>query len=168
MPWTEEWRQAELHRLDILVSAPRPGFDRIAKVAKRLFGCRAGVVSFVGSDTIWFNASDGTGSDHVPRGHSFSEVAVLSDDVTIVVDALADPRFAQTPYVAGPPGYRFFAGAPIRSPSGLRIGVVCVLDDRPRVFSEDDKACLQWLAAMARTELALREIERTQTATTRH
>lgn len=52
---------------------------------------------------------------------------------TLVVNDLScDNRFKNYPFVAGYPHSRFYAGVPIRSPSGHSIGTYCVLDDAPR------------------------------------
>jgi hypothetical protein len=50
----------------------------------------------------------------------------------VVNDLTKDPRFKHYPFVVGPPYSRFYAGVPIRSPSGHSIGTYCVLDDKPR------------------------------------
>jgi hypothetical protein len=57
----------------------------------------------------------------------------LDDHPSLVVNDLAkDDRFKSYPFVVGPPYSRFYAGVPIRSPSGHSIGTYCVLDDKPR------------------------------------
>ncbi|KAF2130565.1 hypothetical protein P153DRAFT_395962 [Dothidotthia symphoricarpi CBS 119687] len=50
----------------------------------------------------------------------------------VVNDLSKDDRFKHYPFVVGPPYSRFYAGVPIRSPSGHSIGTYCVLDDKPR------------------------------------
>jgi hypothetical protein len=50
----------------------------------------------------------------------------------VVNDLTKDPRFKDYPFVVGPPYSKFYAGVPIRSPSGHSIGTYCVLDDHPR------------------------------------
>ncbi|KAF2735301.1 hypothetical protein EJ04DRAFT_216496 [Polyplosphaeria fusca] len=50
----------------------------------------------------------------------------------VVNDLSLDDRFKHFPSVAGPPYSRFYAGVPIRSPIGHRIGSYCVLDERVR------------------------------------
>ncbi|KAJ0331321.1 hypothetical protein COL5a_002861 [Colletotrichum fioriniae] len=49
----------------------------------------------------------------------------------IVNDCRLDPRFAQRPYVVSEPGVRFYAGVPIISRSGHKIGSFAVSDERP-------------------------------------
>lgn len=158
----EQSRLAELRRLDILCSEPIGSFDRIARMTKRLFDCSAAVVSFVGDDTIWFKASNGSTRDSVPRGGSFSDETLRADRLLVVPDALQDKRFADNPWVCGGRNLRFYAGAPILAPSGVKVGAVCVLDGKRRAFTGEDRDCLLWLAAMASTELALREMGRSR------
>ncbi|KAF1956967.1 hypothetical protein CC80DRAFT_491834 [Byssothecium circinans] len=50
----------------------------------------------------------------------------------VVNDLSKDDRFKHYPFVAGAPFSRFYAGVPIRTPSGHSIGTYCVLDDKPR------------------------------------
>ncbi|KAF2036531.1 sensor histidine kinase-like protein/response regulator [Setomelanomma holmii] len=50
----------------------------------------------------------------------------------VVNDLTKDERFKNYPFVVGHPYSRFYAGVPIRSPSGHSIGTYCVLDDKPR------------------------------------
>jgi len=143
-----------------LCSEPIGSFDRIARMTKRLFDCSAAIVSFVGDDTIWFKASDGSTRDSVPRERSFSDETIRADRLLVVPDALRDKRFATNPWVFGDRGLRFYAGAPIRAPNGTKVGAVCVLDRKLRPFTGEDRDCMFWLAAMASTELALREMAR--------
>ncbi|KAK3673899.1 hypothetical protein LTR78_006101 [Recurvomyces mirabilis] len=92
------------------------------------------------SDSLWL------GFTKIPRGFSVCEVtadlpanggSIAHDDVTkaivhIVNDLAEDTRFCDMPYVTGGPHARFYAGVPITTPNNLNIGVLCVLDDKPR------------------------------------
>ena len=64
-----------------------------------------------------------------------------------VPDARADERFKSNPLVTGDPNIRFYAGAPLRTPGGKRIGTLCVIDTRPRPrLTDADSRRLQALA----------------------
>jgi GAF domain-containing protein len=78
----------------------------------------------------------------VPRGTSLCSLAVLEEEPTIFEDALKEPCLLANPLVAGSFGLRFYAGAPITTPDGFHIGTVCVVDKKPRSFSEEDKKLL--------------------------
>lgn len=50
----------------------------------------------------------------------------------VIPDCRLDPRFAERDYVKDEPGVRFYAGVPIVTKAGNRIGVYAVSDERPR------------------------------------
>jgi len=53
-------------------------------------------------------------------------------EVHVINDFLENQQFCHRPYVTDGPKARFYAGAPIKTPSGASIGAYCVLDDKPR------------------------------------
>ena len=71
----------------------------------------------------------------------------------VVPDAFADERFRDNPFVHGEPHFRFYAGFPVESPSGERIGALCVFDLEPRPASDVDLVLLRELAIMVQSEL---------------
>ncbi|WP_082764209.1 GAF domain-containing protein [Frondihabitans sp. PAMC 28766] len=71
----------------------------------------------------------------------------------VVEDALTDPRYSHYSLVTGDPGVRFYAGYPIESPDGQRIGALCVMDSCPRTFTDEDAQLLRGLAQKAQEEL---------------
>jgi serine phosphatase RsbU (regulator of sigma subunit) len=75
----------------------------------------------------------------------------------VVRDATADDRFATNPVVTGPPFVRFYAGHPVRTPDGHRVGALYLIDDAPRDLSDEQAAMLSELAGWVESELALRE-----------
>ncbi|KAF1833675.1 hypothetical protein BDW02DRAFT_569765 [Decorospora gaudefroyi] len=84
-----------------------------------------------------------------------------SDLPSLVVNDLSqDERFCNFPFVKGPPYSRFYAGVPIRSPSGHSIGTYCVLDEKPRDGLTPHQ--LAFLKSMAGT--VMRHLERTRAA----
>ncbi|KAF4986941.1 hypothetical protein FGRMN_10613 [Fusarium graminum] len=52
--------------------------------------------------------------------------------VTIINDLTADDTLCGRPYCLGWPHHRFYAGAPLITPRGIVIGVLCVFDSEPR------------------------------------
>lgn len=50
----------------------------------------------------------------------------------VIPDCRLDPRFADKDYVKGEPGVRFYAGVPIITRAGYRIGVYAISDEKPR------------------------------------
>ncbi|KAF7972518.1 hypothetical protein HWV62_17804 [Athelia sp. TMB] len=69
------------------------------------------------------------------------------DEPLVVLDALADWRFANHPSVISRPRIRFYAGAPLRTQDGYNVGTLSVLDDCPREeFSPRERHTLKEFA----------------------
>ena len=101
-------------------------------------------------DRFWFKSKQGVDATEMPRRMAFCEQTIAGDCVFVVQDAARDARFAEGPVVKGPPYVRFYAGAPLITPGGVRIGSLCVLDRQPASnFADRDRRVLTDLAATA-------------------
>lgn len=153
MPPDEEERRRALHRLAMLDTPGEERFDRITRTAARLFGVPIALVSLVDTNRQWFKSCHGLAVRQTPRGISFCGHAILQDQVLQIPDAHLDPRFADNPLVTGEPFIRFYAGQPLKSPDGHRIGTLCLIDRQPRHLADTDLGHLADLAAWAEEEL---------------
>jgi diguanylate cyclase (GGDEF)-like protein len=156
LPDAERLRLAALYRYHILDTAPEPQFDRLVKLAARVFDLPMTLISFIGVDRQWLKAKHGVLYSEVPRCESFGSVAIAQDGVMLVPDATLDPRLQAYAAVRGPPYIRGYAGAPLVTPEGFKIGIFCVFGQEPRTFSKEDVELLESLAAMVMDELKLR------------
>ncbi len=154
LPADEATRVDTLRSLNILDSSPEERFDRLTRLAKRLFGVPIALVSLVDSDRQWFKSCVGLDATETPRDISFCGHAILGDDIFMIADATLDERFHDNPLVVNEPHIRFYAGCPLKVANGSRLGTLCIIDRDPRVFDEDDVALLRDLARMAEQELA--------------
>lgn len=111
---------------------PEPGFDRITAMAARLFEAPIALLTLVGADRLFFKSAHGLSLQSAPREQAFCARGLAAPGLYVVPDALADAELAASPMVAGPPHVRFYAGAPLQAAGGQRIGMLCVLDRRPR------------------------------------
>ena len=156
IPSDEALRLAALQRYAALDVLPSSSFDEITRLAARIFDVRIALVSMVDAQEQWFRARFGLDVSRTSRDISFCGHAILGDDVMVVLDALDDDRFVDNPLVVGEPGIRFYAGAPLRTPDGLRIGTLCIIDPRPRSeFVASDREMLAGLAAIVVDEFEL-------------
>src|SRR5512147_3202381 len=128
----EEARIAALHALSLLETPPEERFDRITRLAAQLFGIPMSAMSLVDRDVQFMNSRQGFPFTSIPRAGSFCSCALLQDETFVVEDAAADPRFQHHDLVCGPAGIRFYAGHPISTHDGQKIGTLCVLDQKPR------------------------------------
>jgi diguanylate cyclase (GGDEF)-like protein len=164
-PDNEIARLASLHGLGILDTAPEERFDSITRIAKRLFDVSIALVSLVDDDRQWFKSCQGLGVSETPREISFCGHAILEADVLVVEDTREDERFHDNPLVTAPPGIRFYAGAPLSLSNQARIGTLCIIDDKPRVFAQEDQAMLSDLASMVEREIAAMQLALTDELT---
>jgi diguanylate cyclase (GGDEF)-like protein len=153
-PANESARIETLRSLKILDTAPEERFDRLTRLAKRLFGVPIALVSLVDENRQWFKSCVGLEATETPRDVSFCAHAIAHDDILLIPDARADERFHDNPLVVDQPGIRFYAGCPLTVPNGSKLGTLCLIDVRPRELDEEDRALLRDLAAMAEQELA--------------
>ncbi|EMK3304585.1 sensor domain-containing diguanylate cyclase [Vibrio vulnificus] len=153
-PDNEPQRIADLHSLHILDTAAEERFDRITRIARRLFDVPIALVSLVDEDRQWFKSCIGLNASETPRDISFCGHAILGTDTLIVEDASLDARFADNPLVTGEPHIRFYAGVPLMFEHSSCLGTLCIIDSKPRTLNEDERLDLIDLAKMAERELA--------------
>ncbi len=153
IPLDEAERLASLRRLQILDTPPEERFDRVTRVARRVFGAPISLVSLVDSERQWFKSSQGLQATETPRAISFCAHAILTDKPLLVTDAREDPRFSDNPMVSGPPHIRFYAGCPISDRDGHNLGALCIIDTKTRRMAEGDLELLQDLASIVDDEL---------------
>jgi len=153
----EARRSAALHDYGVLDTPREKDFDDLAALAAEVCGTPIGVVNLVDTNRQFFKAEVGLGVRETPLETSFCGHAILADELMIVPDATADPRFARNPLVVGEPGLRFYAGVLLKTPEGFPIGTMCVLDYKPRDLSEQQIRTLRLIAKQAITLMELRK-----------
>ncbi len=154
IPENESERLQALRALNLVEASGDERFDRYTRIAAALFDVPYALVSIVDDERQWFKSTYGTDIAQTPREVSFCAHAIHHPDVMVVNDALTDSRFGDNPTVVGPPNVRFYAGTPLILPNGFAIGTLCILDDRPREFSDKDRARLADLGGLLEQELA--------------
>ena len=157
-PPNEALRLETLHALNILDTPPEADFDRITRLALRLFHVPMAYVSLIDTHRQWYKSVAGADLGETSRDQSFCAHAILSETLTIVPDARLDPRFADHPLVTGAPHIRFYAGCPLTMPNGARLGTLCIVDFVAREFDEDAQSTLRDLAAIVEASLAARQL----------
>ncbi len=153
-PDDEFTRLRTLRALNVLDSEPEERFDRLTRLAKRMFNVPIALVSLVDENRQWFKSCVGLPVRQTPRDISFCGHAILGDEVFVIENALEDERFADNPLVTGEPHIRFYAGCPLTAPNGTKLGTLCIIDREPRTLDADDLSTLSDLARMAEDELA--------------
>jgi PAS domain S-box-containing protein len=153
----EKARVAALRRYAVLDSLPEESFDRITRLAARWFDAPIALFTLVDEDRQRVKAGVGFDKKETDLDLSFCIYTIRNDGVMVVEDATQDERFADHPLVTGAPGIRFYAGAPLVTPDGYRIGALCVMDTTPRSLDDPtSRETLQDLAQMAMDQMKMR------------
>ena len=143
IPDNEEKRIKALQSYKILNTLPEGFFNNLAHIIAKTFDTPIALISLVDKEQVFFKANVGMpGVEYVDRGVSLCSLAILEDMPTIFKDASKEPCLINNPLVAGEFGLQFYAGAPIRTPDGYNIGTVCVVDKKPRSFSDKEQELL--------------------------
>jgi GAF domain-containing protein len=142
----ETERLRVLHASGLVTDLVVPELDVLCAEAARHFDVKTAIVTLLDTELQIFKAKFGIEGESTPRQPAFCNFTILSDQVFVVEDALAEPRFASNPLVTGPPHLRFYAGAPLVFQEEVRLGALCLLDPSPRSFSLGDRAELAEMA----------------------
>lgn len=146
MALNEESRLRDLKSYQILDTDSESTFDEITRLAAKVAGTKIALVSLVDQDRQWFKSCTGLTVRESPRSISFCGHAILQDDIFEIRDAREDERFSENPLVTGHPFVRFYAGIPLKTPSGNHIGTLCVIDESPQVLSPEKRDILTSLS----------------------
>ena len=157
-PQDEERRLETLRSLHVLDTPAEERFDRLTRLAKRMFGVPIALVSLVDENRQWFKSCMGLSVCETPRDISFCGHAILGHEIFLIPDATKDERFADNPLVQDEPNIRFYAGCPLRHLDGSKLGTLCIIDTKPRVLGQEDLEILKDLAELAERELAAVEL----------
>lgn len=153
VPENEIERLRALRALNILDTDTEERFDRVTRLAKRVFQVPICLVSLVDENRQWFKSCQGLSVPETPRNVSICGHAIHSDGVFIVEDTLEDDRFIDNPLVTGAPFIRFYAGFPLELKDGSRVGTLCVIDTKPRTFDAEDEQSLVDFGEMVESHL---------------
>ncbi|MBA6339519.1 sensor domain-containing diguanylate cyclase [Colwellia sp. MB02u-10] len=152
-PKNEAERLHALRSLKTLDTSHEERFDRVTRMAKRMFDVSISLVSIVDKHRQWFKSSQGLDVSEMSRDISFCGHAINQDGLFIVPDTAEDERFFDNPLVIGAPNIRFYAGYPLKLRQGINIGSLCIIDTKPKNLDEEDQQLLKDLGAMVEQEI---------------
>ncbi|MFG1190429.1 GGDEF domain-containing protein [Xanthobacter flavus] len=154
-PANEAARLAVLATCGLMDSPPDERFDRLTRLARRLYGADVAFLGLIDATHQWQKSrtSDLVPAS-VPRRDTVCNVMVNSGEPLVIGDMACDPRLAGHPAVAHLP-LRFYAGAPLMVAPELVIGSLCVMGREARNQEAFDFGPLLDLAAVAADEVEL-------------
>lgn len=152
----EAARLEALRSYGILDTGYEAAFDDITRIASYVCETPISVVNLVDENRQWFKSEIGLGVRETALDTSICAHAILENQFLEVSDTTKDKRFENNPLVTGAPHLRFYAGALLRTPDGLPLGTVCVLDTKPRKLSGGQREVLAALARQVMSQLEFR------------
>lgn len=152
-PDNEPERLQSLHASGLPGLGPSERFDRLTRMAQRIFNVPVAMLNLVDADRLWPQSCIGIAPEMWERDTSLCAHVIAQSSPLVISDLLSDPRFNDAPAVQQ--GLRFYAGCPVHMPDGLAIGALCISDTQPRKLSQDEVAVLQDLAAIVEDAFAV-------------
>lgn len=160
IPVDDAARVDVLASYQILDTQPEGFFDNLAKIMATCFDAPIALISLVDKERVFFKANVGMpDTRNVSRGLSLCSLAILDHEPTVFENALKEPCLLANPLVAGEFGLRFYAGAPITNQEGFNLGTACIVDKKPRPFSQSDKDLLARFAQTVMKAIEKRRLE---------
>jgi GAF domain-containing protein len=156
VPENEGARLEALRQYEILDTDPEESFNDLTRLAAYICNTPIALISLIDAHRQWFKSRVGLSQQETSRDISFCAHAIMLDGPFIVRDALDDERFRKNPMVTALPHIRFYAGSPLMSPEGFKIGTLCVIDSKPRELTPEQVAALRILSNQVITQLDLR------------
>jgi diguanylate cyclase (GGDEF)-like protein len=153
IPENEAERIHALRTLCVLDAAHEERFERVTRMAKKMFGVSISLVSLIDEDRQWFKSNQGLDSTETPRDISLCGHALYHKGLFIIPDTTKDTRFFDNPLVTGHPNIRFYAGYALKIREGVRFGTLCIMDQEPKIMDEEDQQLLEDLGAMIEQEI---------------
>lgn len=156
LPEDEDARLEALRQFEVLDSDPEEAFDAVTRLAALICQTPTALITFVDADRQWFKSRVGFAPQETSRDVSFCAHAILQPGLSVVRDTQDDERFRDNLLVLSRPYIRFYAGAPLVTAEGFKLGTLCVLDTVPRVLFADQVTALDLLSTQVMALLNMR------------
>ena len=133
--------------------------DEITELASIICGTPISLITILDDKRQWFKSNKGLDVTETNVQDSFCQHALhRPDEVLVVENALEDERFINNKLVLEDPNIRFYAGAPLVTKKNNVLGTLCIIDRKPRKFSQDHERALKILAKKAMEKIELHKL----------
>jgi CheY-like chemotaxis protein len=155
LPPGEDERLATLAKYDVPDLDATDTFERISRLVASHFDVTVAFVGLIDEYEERFLACHGADWESLSREDTICTYAMLEDEVTVIEDVQADPRFESNETLKAL-GIRSYAGATIAAPNGQAIGQLCVTNEQPRSYTAEERRDLRLFAEEVAEQLELR------------
>mmetsp|Transcript_10527 Transcript_10527/g.23171 ORF Transcript_10527/g.23171 Transcript_10527/m.23171 type:complete len:952 (+) Transcript_10527:63-2918(+) len=164
IPCNELQRLEKLVSLEQLRTSPENQYDHITSIVAALLDVPIVLISLVAKEVQWFKSKTGVDAESTPRNLSFCAFMLKPEQpschtMLVIEDAHRDPRVWNNGLVTGAPYIRFYAGCPLVTSEGFRLGALCAIDRIPRTLSPDQFQILVNFGQLTVSQLEQKQIE---------
>ena len=156
----EERRLRAVHATGLLDSDAEQAYDDMVQLAACICQAPISLVTLIDERRIWLKAKVGVPVSEAPRDFSFCQYTIQNDDLFVISDTLQNPLYATNTAVTGNPSIRFYAGYPLSTSTGEKLGSLCVLDSEPRALSDSQQVALRVLGRQVMAQIELKQSQR--------
>jgi len=156
----EKKRLEAVQRLKLMGTPAEERFDKITRLAKKLFDVPLAAIDIVGTKLAWLKSVQGFDGIEGLRKDSYCHHTILKDEINVICDAHQDARVCDSDFADT---WVFYAGAPIHF-DGERVGVLCIGDTKPRQLDAEQLNVLSDLAMLVERELNIAALSESQLA----
>lgn len=153
----ESKRLSALNSYHILDTIPEKEYDAITRLASYICQAPIALVTLIDAERQWIKSKVGMELEETPRTEAFCNYTIQSDELLEIPDTYQSDLVKNHRSVTDIPSVRFYAGAPLIDPDGMRLGSLCVVDMVPRKLSDEQKDALKTLAGEVMSHLRLRK-----------
>jgi len=143
----------ELRSLNILDTPEDERFDRLARLAKRMFKVQTALITLIDDNHQWLKSCIGLPETVTLRDISFSKNAIHGNEIFVIPDTTEDERFADNPLVLNDPHIRFYAEIPLRHLDNSKLGTLRIIDTKPGELDDDDLDTFKDIAELIEHEI---------------
>lgn len=123
-----------------------PELRRITLLASEICDKPISMVTLLDNKHNWINAAIGVDHKVELRETSFCQHTIRNNTTLIIRDTKHDSRFTDNPLVNSEPGVKFYAGSPLISCSGHKIGALCLIDIKAGDLNDLQQRTLELLS----------------------
>ncbi len=153
----EQRRLQNVRNTGLLDTGPEQAYDDLVQLAACICQVPMSLVTLVDEHRLWLKAKVGVPISEVPRDFSFCSYTIQQNDLFVIPDTLEDARYSANAAVTNNPYVRFYAGYPLSTSSGEKIGSLCVLDSEPRNLSEQQQVAMRVLGRQVSVQIELKQ-----------
>lgn len=112
--------------------------DALIEVIAPTFNCVIASVSLQDGDEIHLISSNVKTDVIIPKNLSFTQYVLAEKELVMIEDAHLDDRFENNPLILEYSQLRSFIGIPLAITSQQFIGALCLIDSKPRQYTQED------------------------------